>query len=149
MENPLPFDNVLFDGWIYDTQARCICHNGHISSDQANELDIYSFTPLDIFIVEVFLWPQQLEDNWDELVKKKFFIRSYGRAINFARKIAKLDIAKKVNIIGIRPVTEDEYKIFENCYAHLFYEGHLSDHNFLTDTEAEALPDPDYLVRIK
>lgn len=141
-------NNELRRGWNFDQEANCIVHYEQIPDEEANDIAVFSFNSNELFVVDMFYYPESYELDWKEIPRKKYFICSYTRAIKFARKIIKKGESLGYNstyVIGVRPITQDEYDIFENVYAHLVTEGHFNEVNFLTEEEALALPDPDYI----
>jgi hypothetical protein len=139
----------MLEGWSFDKYLKCIVHHESISSVQADISDIFSASPHELFVVDEFSFPESLDSSWEEYPRKKYFLRSYEKAVFFAQKILQQSDETHRYIIGVRPITLEEYGIFKNVYAHMVIDGFMEETDFITDDEADALPNPDYWVRVR
>jgi hypothetical protein len=149
MEQPAWMQENYREGWTYDIDHKCIYYFEQISSKDANECEVYSFGTLDIFVVEFFYFPESANETWPYLPKRKYFIKSYTKAIKFAKDLLKKNKLGVTYVFGIRPISQDEFEVFENVYAHLIVENNLNSKGMLTIDEALSLPDPEYIVKIE
>jgi hypothetical protein len=147
MNNNVCENNGLVNGWRRNGNR--ILHVEEMPISEVESLKL--FDPDEIYLVETIDW-STFEFPIDETIhRKKYIFRRFADALKFAKELMRFypgecpkDNAHREDVVALRPITLEEYCIFENVHNHMM--GVDVQTPFVSDEEAKTLPDYDWII---
>lgn len=150
MNNNIIVEKSLVNGWRRNGNR--IFHVEEIPEIEAESLDY--FDPTEIYVVETIDWATYQFPEKETIQRKKYVFGNFKDALKFTTfimkfypgySIAEADPNHREEVVALRPISFDEYCLFEN--VHNFMMGIDVFTPFVPDEEAKKLPDYDWLIK--